>query len=131
MARLGDAHIEQAKVLRAEGKSIREIVETLEKTYHIKTYAAAVTKACAGTKAGPASAFEKKAKRAYRKSGPKDTDEVSIGRLLKDIQGLLREIPEAYQGIIKHIRADLIKSRNEVYLMRTGAGIDIPESPIK
>lgn len=129
MAKLGEAHIEHAKALKGEGKSIREIVEILETTYKIKTYAGAVARAVKDViknEGGP-----RKAKRAYHKCGPKDTDESSIGRLLKDIQGLLKEIPEAYQGIIKHIRADLIKSRNEVYLMRTGAGIDTPESKIK
>lgn len=131
MAKLGDQHIERARKLRQEGKSIREIVEDvedLEKTFGIKTYAAAVTKVVADVKKEKGS---KKAKRAYHKGGPKDVDEASLDRMMKDIQILLKEVPEGYKKVIRHVRVELIKSRAEVYQMLTGAGIVIPESPIK
>ena len=123
MARLADAHVEQCKVLRAEGKSIREIQDIIEKTYSIKTYSGAIRKACGDIPA------PKIAKRAYKKR--KIADPAQSGDVLKEISALLLEINTGYKMVFAHLRTELIKSRQEVYAMLTGAGIDVPESEIK
>lgn len=113
--------------MRTEGKSIREIVEYLEKTYKIKTYAGAVAKAVGDVKKNMVATEVKRPSRKYKTIS---ADVASTDNMIKDIVTLLAEIKSGYGQVFKFLRTELIKSRAEVCLMLTGAGIVPPKSEV-
>jgi len=129
MARLGEAHIEQIKTMRAEGKTLAEIKDFFKKTYQMKLYDGKIIEI-----APKAKRVGKPEKRAYHKHEKEQGGgEGAAGpeQMIKDIVTLLEEIKNGYAHVFKHLRAELIRSRAEVCAMLTGAGIEPPESKIK
>jgi len=132
MAKLGEAHIEQAKVMRSEGKSIREIKEYLNTTYNAQFTDYNVSSAIKDKEGGEVEKLTAKAKRPYKKRKVvAQPDVASDDRVVKDILALVAEIHAGYKLVFKHLRTELIRSRAEVCAMLTGAGLDIPKSDIE
>jgi len=134
--RLADAHVEQIRVLKGEGKSVKEIIEVMEATYTgLKLSPYLVSGALKPVKGvAMAGAPTVKAKRKYHKHAEKKAaaeGSPDQDRAIKDILALLQEIHGGYRQVFSYLRKELIKSRQEVYLMMTGAGIEIPESTIQ
>jgi hypothetical protein len=122
MARLGEAHIEQIKTLRAEGKTAPEIVEIMTKTYPGVTFAPyhvySVIKSAKkdGAPVARAKHYKKRAK-------PAAQVELPIEEVVNDISKLIVDIKAAYAVVIRGIRIELLKSLAEVRAIRNGEGI--------
>jgi len=133
MTRLAEAHVEQIKTLRAEGKTAPEIVKTMEQTYpgvkfapyHVYSVIKKDKKVMGGGEA--------KVKRQYKKRADKITDAgvSDPGKVVKDIVALLAEVNAGYGRVFAYLRTELIKSRAEVCLMLTGAGLEPAKSDIE
>lgn len=131
MARLGEAHIEQAKVLKAEGKSAREIAEVLSTTYSIKISQWDVYAALGKGKKAVADPQVKKNRAYLKKIAVKATPIPTTKSDINDIIALLGEIDKGYKQVFAFLRTELIKSRAEVYQMLKGAGIEVSVSEIE
>ena len=128
MARLADAHKEQIKSLLAEGKSVKEIVETMDKTYPgVSFYPSQVYYVKKEMKGESAPA--QKVKRHYKKRAA--VEDIGADRTIKDIIALLSEIQNGYKSVFSYLRKELIRSRAEVCMMLTGAGLPEIESDIE
>ena len=128
MVRLGEAHIEQIKVLLGEGRPVSEIVEVMAKTYPGVKFAAHqiyYVKKEMKKEGRPGN----KVKRHYHKRMV--VEELGADRTIKDIITLLSEIQNGYKSVFKHLRSELIRSRAEVCMMLTGAGLPGIESDIE
>jgi len=119
---LSEAHIEQIKILRNEGKKPRDIVEIMEKTYPGASFNIAQIYAVKTEKIAKP---HNQIKRSYKKRKPESNTQSD--KELAEITSLLKDIKEGYKLIFAYLRTQLIASRAEVYAMLTGAGIDIPE----
>lgn len=63
-------------------------------------------------------------KRAYSKRKPKEEISAGIEEMVREIVSLISEIDTGYKAVIKYIRQELIKSRNQVHEMVKNAGIE-------
>jgi len=128
MARLGEAHVEQIKVLLREGKKAREIVEVMDRTYpgvsFVPSQVYFIKKELKkGDAPGVIVKRHHKKQDSYTKLAFHGKGALTDAQVVKDILQLVSEIKGGYQQVIRHIRAELIISRTEVYAMRSGAGL--------
>jgi hypothetical protein len=129
MARMADAHVEQIKMLLTEGKAVKEIVEIMDKTYPGVSFVPSqiyYVKKAMKVSGDPSV----KVKKHYKKRAAA-TEEIGADRTIKDIIALLSEIQSGYKSVFAHLRKELIRSRAEVCMMLTGAGLPEIESDIE
>ena len=126
MSKLADAHIEQAKTLRAEGMSVPDIAAKLTELYSVDIKPWQIYAALKGEKPAKRKYTRKPkaAKRKYTRKPKAAKPEVAVqDNIVKEIVSLLGEIQEGYKKVFKHLRTELLRSRAEVCEMLAGAGI--------
>lgn len=141
---------EQIYKMSNDGKSKEEIVDFFKRTYQVKLEPWKISyikrqvekNLRGGTRMGggvatralkkrEAKRLAKLAKKAAASAAPEpDNDDVDIQELtslLQQIDAAYKKLMAHYKGIFKQLRADLIKSRAEVFEVLRGAGLEVPE----
>lgn len=117
------AQEQQLKDMIAAGKTNKEIKDFFITTYNYRVPAWKLTYLRGKDKAKPSAS--PRLKRPYNKKGISPSLEGDID--IKELVTLLQQIDTGYKSVLKHIRAELIKSRAQVHDMMRGAGIEVSE----